>query len=48
VTFDGVTAITDITFLREVAPYSLVNLEEQAAIKLEAAGAFEIWAQTAV
>ena len=47
-TFDGVTAITDITFLREVAPYSRVNVEEQAAVKLEAAGASEIWAQTAV
>jgi hypothetical protein len=49
VTFNVVTAMTDIvTCLWEVAPYSLVNMEEQAAIKLEAAGAPETSAQTAV
>ena len=49
VTFNAVTAMPDIiTCLREVAPYSLVNMEEQAAIKLEAAGAPETSAQTAV
>jgi len=37
-----------VTCLREVAPYSLVNMEEQAAIKLEAAGASETLAHTAV
>jgi hypothetical protein len=49
VTVNIVTAMTDIiTCLREVAPYSLVNMEEQTAIKLEGAGASEISAQTAV
>jgi hypothetical protein len=48
VTFNAVTAMTDITCLREVAPYSLVNMEQQAAVKLEAAGATETPAQTEV
>jgi len=49
VTFNVVTAMNDfITCLREVAPYSLVNMEEQAAVKLETAGASGTSSQIAV
>ena len=42
VTFNVLTAMTCIiTCLREVAPSSLLDMEERAAMKLEAAGACE-------